>query len=255
MAPDPATSPDPFVQAQALRFSTPQALAAALAHAETAVRSGSAAEVDLATLAHSEDAAYRQLVDQPAWLATVLTLLPVGLRPVAQANVMAGEDLRALSHPRDQFPAWRIIAPRPRAELLADYQEAERLTGIPWQYLAAINLVESRMGRVMGLSPAGAGGPMQFIPATWAAYGRGDINNPRDAILAAGRLLAAHGGPADMAGALLAYNPSQHYVRAVSAYAQQLQAEPRALAGYYYWQVYLRTATHGEALLAEGWSP
>jgi hypothetical protein len=39
-----------------------------------------------------------------------------------------------------------------------------------------------------------------------------------------------------MAGALYAYNPSRHYVRAVSAYAGQLRANPRAFLGYYHWQ-------------------
>ena len=31
--------------------------------------------------------------------------------------------------------AWRIIAPRPAAELLRFYQEASAATGIPWQVL------------------------------------------------------------------------------------------------------------------------
>ena len=35
---------------------------------------------------------------------------------------------------------------------------------------------------------------MQFLPSTFAAYGNGgDIHAPRDAILAAGRYLAANG--------------------------------------------------------------
>ncbi len=36
---------------------------------------------------------------------------------------------------------------------------------MPWYYLAAINLIETRMGRIDGLSTAGAQGPMQFLPA------------------------------------------------------------------------------------------
>ena len=93
---------------------------------------------------------------------------------------------------------------------------------VPWTYLAAINLVETRMGRIRGTSTAGARGPMQFIPATWAAYGAGgDVNDPGDAILGAARLLKANGAPGDMAGALWHYNQSASYVRAVSAYAQQ----------------------------------
>ena len=95
--------------------------------------------------------------------------------------------------------------------------------------------------------------PMQFIPQTWAYYGRGDINNPRDAILAAGRFLADHGGGGDMARALFAYNPSPHYVRAITLYAQQMQADPHALDGYYNWQVYFGTLTCGDALLVVGY--
>ena len=51
---------------------------------------------------------------------------------------------------------------------------------------------------------------MQFMPATWRSYGRGgDIQDPRDAILAAGRFLAAAGAARSEAGALYRYNPSQ----------------------------------------------
>jgi membrane-bound lytic murein transglycosylase B len=79
---------------------------------------------------------------------------------------------------------------------------------------------------------------MQFLPATWRRYGRGgDIQATGDAILAAARLLRANGAPADMAGALYAYNPSRRYVRAVSAYASQLR-----------WQVF-----YGDTLLPQGY--
>ena len=46
--------------------------------------------------------------------------------------------------------------------------------------LAAVNLVESAFGRMRNNSTAGAQGPMQFIPSTWAAYGMGgDVRDPR----------------------------------------------------------------------------
>ncbi len=58
------------------------------------------------------------------------------------------------------------------------------------------------MGRIRGLSVAGARGPMQFIPETWARWGRGDIDSPRDSILAAGRYLGVQrASPADRGGA------------------------------------------------------
>src|SRR4051812_22844634 len=68
--------------------------------------------------------------------------------------------------------------------------------------LAAINKVETDFGRNLGVSSAGAVGSMQFMPATWAAYGvdgdrdgRRDPNTPGDAIHAAARYLRAGGAP------------------------------------------------------------
>jgi membrane-bound lytic murein transglycosylase B len=118
---------------------------------------------------------------------------------------------------------------------------------VPWEYLAAIHLVETRTGRIRGTSSAGPRALMQFLPATWKLYG-GGIQATGDAILAAARLLGANGAPADMAAALYAYNPSRRYVRAVSAYAGQLRANPRAFLGYYHWQVF-----YGDTLLPEGY--
>jgi len=82
---------------------------------------------------------------------------------------------------------------------------------------------------------------MQFMPATWAAYGEGDINDYRDAIRAAARYLRASGAPADMVTALYRYNPSARYVRAVMAYAELMRVDPNAYRGYYHWQVYYLT--------------
>ena len=68
--------------------------------------------------------------------------------------------------------------------------EAESESGVGWNYLAAINLIETRLGSIAGVSTAGAQGPMQFLPSTFAAYGQGgDINSPHDSIMAAGRTL------------------------------------------------------------------
>ncbi len=93
---------------------------------------------------------------------------------------------------------------------------------------------------------------MQFLPSTWARYGRGDIENARDSILAAGRYLAAHGAPGDMDRALFAYNRSRLYVRAVQLYASVMREDERAWRGYFHWQVYYRT-TRGDALLEVGY--
>jgi membrane-bound lytic murein transglycosylase B len=112
--------------------------------------------------------------------------------------------------------------------------------------------VETDFGRVAGRSTAGAQGPMQFLPATWAIYGRGSIHRPKDAILAAGHLLAAQGAARNIAAALHAYNPSSRYVDAVLRYARRLRHEPGALAGHYHRQVICHL-TSGWVLLPAGY--
>lgn len=164
-----------------------------------------------------------------------------GLSPTAAAAIRANLDaagaLDRLTAPHKTLPPWRIEPPPAPGVLLGYFSAAQTRFGVPWQYLAAIEFVETRFGRVHGLSSAGAEGPMQFLPATWARYGRGDPRDPRDAIFGAARYLTAHGAPSDMAGALLDYNPSSDYVRAVTDYATRMRADPRAYYGYYAWQV------------------
>jgi membrane-bound lytic murein transglycosylase B len=224
-------------------------LAAQLTTAEAAIRDPATPTGKLPALGHSQQRAYRALVRHPRLVPKVLAQLSPTLRPVVQANVLAGSELRKLSRPARRLPRWRIVAPAPAAQLLAAYRAAQAKLAVPWEYLAAIHLVETRMGRIRGTSSAGAQGPMQFLPSTWKRYGHGgDIQATDDAIGAAARLLAANGAPADMAAALYAYNPSRRYVRAVSAYASQLRANQRAFLGYYHWQVF-----YGDTLLPEGY--
>jgi len=154
---------------------------------------------------------------------------------------------------QDTLPQWRIDAPASADQLLAYYHEAEAKTGVGWSYLASINLVETGLGRIVGLSYAGAQGPMQFLPSTFAAYGEGgDINSPRDSVIAAGRLLAANGFAGDVDGAIYRYNHSNEYVEAVKDYAEVLAADPAAFAGYYRWEIYYYTAM-GDVLLPVGY--
>jgi membrane-bound lytic murein transglycosylase B len=108
--------------------------------------------------------------------------------------------------------------------------------------LAAINAVESRFGRIVTDSPAGAQGPMQFLPATWDRYGLGgDVHDPHDAIVGAANYLNASGAPGDYRRALFAYNPVDQYVDAVLLYASQIAGDPRRFYAYYAWQVFVFT--------------
>ncbi len=216
-------------------------LARQLNHAAATQRVRDATTSDLRSAAEFQQLAVRALVTAPeAFLRRVTGLLrPHTARDVG-GDVRAGTLLHSMSAPQQQLPRhWRIVAPRPAGELLGYYKRAQRRTGVPWTYLAAIHLVETRMGRVRGTSTAGAQGPMQFLPTTWDLYGAGgDIHDPRDATLAAARLLRHHGAPGDMADALWHYNPSDNYVGAVLEYARTMQRSPAAYGGYWHWRVF-----------------
>jgi hypothetical protein len=247
-APTATPRPDPPVAA-----SDPDGLAAQIVAAERAVRDRSVTGVDLAWFGHLQQLTYRRLAARPEWRDAVLAAVPSDIRAAATANADATADLRATVVPGPNLPTtWRIVDPAPMEDLARYYRDAELEFGIPWSYLAAIHLVETRMGRIRGTSVAGAQGPMQFMPSTWARYGDGDINSDRDAIRAAARYLQANGAPANMAGALFRYNQSQRYVRAVTAYAEVMRADANAYRGYYGWQVYYLTTT-GDVLLPVGY--
>jgi membrane-bound lytic murein transglycosylase B len=250
----PSTTTTEARPAVPVAASTPEGVAEQIVTAERAVRDPSTPRDDLAWFGHLQQVAYRALARQPAWDATAMALVPEDLKPVAMANVTASRELMQLVRtPRETLPAWRIIEATAAEELQAHYREAEGEFGVPWQYLAAVHLVESRMGRLRGTSTAGAQGPMQFIPGTWAAYGEGDINDNRDAIRAAARYLKANGAPERMDNALYRYNPTDHYVRAVTLYAEEMRRDTRAYLGYYHWQVYYFTVK-GDVLLPVGYA-
>jgi hypothetical protein len=224
-----------------------------LGAAEARLHDPATPAVDIPPLARRAQAIYRAVAARPEALPAVMARIPEALRPAVDANVAAGVELRRLAgSPRTELPPWQIIPPPPAGELQAHYQEAETRYGVPWEYLAAVHLVESRMGRIRGASSAGAKGPMQFMQPTWDAYGEGDINDPRDAILAAARYLQRNGAPGDMAKALWNYNHSDRYVRGVTLYAQRMEADPRAYLAYHAWQVYY-IMVRGDVLLEEGY--
>jgi membrane-bound lytic murein transglycosylase B len=166
-----------------------------------------------------------------------LARLPGDVKGEAHDTVQARRHLLAI--PRGTPPKVRTADAAPADELKADYLTAQRRFGIHWSYLAAINFVESAFGRVRSASEAGARGPMQFLPSTWRAYGKGDIDDPHDAILAAARYLKANGAPANLSRALYAYNHSTDYVEAIRRFAARMRTDERAYLTFYAWQVYV----------------
>lgn len=255
---DPAPTTQPAAAAgpagaQPRLASDPVQIADDLIADELALRDPATPPPAVADAARRQQVAYRAIGRNPQWDTVIRPRIPPELLEVFDLNVDARRQLAALAEVRDTLPAWRIIAPAPPEELLGYYREAESVTGVPWNYLAAINLIETAFGRIAGLSTAGAQGPMQFMPATWAAYGQGDVNAPRDAIMAAGRYLAASGFATNRDRAIYRYNNANTYVRAVSDYAAVMAADPATFGHYYLWDVYYRT-TAGDVLLPLGYS-
>lgn len=115
----------------------------------------------------------------------------------------------------------------PKRMRLLYRRAAGECPGLPWNVLAAIGKVETDHGRARDqVSRAGAVGPMQFLPSTFAAYDRpvpaGGATPPSpwdvtDAVYAAARLLCANGGRggAHLRRAVYAYNHSTRYVDSV----------------------------------------
>ncbi|HEY6425065.1 MAG TPA: lytic murein transglycosylase [Pseudonocardiaceae bacterium] len=256
-------NPDP-VLATALAGEQPRAaadphvLARQITVAEDAVRDPANPPERVAAGARTAQVAYLALVDRPDWDAAVLADVPAPLQETVRSIAAAERELRAMAPvPATTVPAWRIVEPPAASQLQEYYSQAQQRFGVPWSVLAAVHLVETRMGRVIGLSTAGAQGPMQFLPGTWARYGLGgDVWNTRDAILGAANYLAANGAArgtdAELDNALYRYNNDFRYVRAVRHLAALMQADERAFVGFHAWQVYYRTRL-GDILLPVGY--
>lgn len=126
------------------------------------------------------------------------------------------------------------------------YRHAAARYGIPWAVLAAVGKTESDHGRgtgtgiTTGSNHAGAAGPMQFMPATWRAFGvdgNGDgtrnVYDPADAIPAAANYLRHSGAPDRLNQALRRYNGDPSYVTKVLRLAESYATtcEPLTIRG------------------------
>jgi cell wall-associated NlpC family hydrolase len=164
-----------------------------------------------------------------AVVAGAAVLLAVILMVVVQHRQGCGQSPAA-----DQPPPTQAAEDSIPRNYLRLYQKAGQQYGIAWNVLAGIGKAESDHGRSQlpgvhsGENYAGAGGPMQFLAPTWAAYGvdgngdgRKDRYNPEDAVPGAANYLKANGAdkPERLRRAIWHYNHSEDYINLVLKWA------------------------------------
>ena len=244
-----ATSPDDVLWQASMAARVEHDLLLASAR-ETAAATAQA-EVSSADLESTQTAnarlatALRRMQDRAAQADDILVQAKVELgRLTRQAGQLAAAEdaARRLAAAQAAAEAARLATAGrlgataiPQAYQTAYRQAAGTCPGMDWTLLAAVGQVESGQGRNNGPSSAGAVGPMQFMPATFAQYGVdadgdgvADPWNYRDAIFTAARYLcvsgASAGTPDGIHRALLAYNHAEWYVDLVLAAQQAIRA-------------------------------
>jgi peptidoglycan hydrolase CwlO-like protein len=172
-----------------------------------------------------------------------LRRLSTKARHLEEAEAAAAA-LRAVAAAAARSAAGRVAAAR-ASGIPADYKTlyvgaAATCPGLSWTVLGAIGQVESGHGSNAATSSAGAQGPMQFLPSTFAAYavdgdhdGDTDIHDPADAIFTAGHYLCANGAgsASSLYQAIWHYNHADWYVQLVLRLAAQLAAAPAPPTG------------------------
>ena len=140
-------------------------------------------------------------------------------------------------------PSAAAAADIPARQLALYRAAAGRCPGLDWSVLAAIGKLESDHGRSRlpgvhaGANPAGARGPMQFLPATFAAVTAAhppppggahppSPYNPSDAIHTAAAYLCDNGAhhDRDLRRAIFTYNHSHAYVNSVLTHADHYRS-------------------------------
>ena len=164
--------------------------------------------------------------------------------------VLLAASILAAAQPGDATGLGGKPTPLARQDIPADYlawysAAARTCPGLPWSVLAGIGKVESNHGRSRlpgvrtGANSAGAEGPMQFLPATFAKFAvnadprhRLTPYDPPDAIYTAARMLCANGarGGTDtgLRQAIFAYNHAAWYVTDVITWALRYAAPAAA---------------------------
>jgi Transglycosylase SLT domain len=157
--------------------------------------------------------------------------------------------VRLASPPLDYRAGVFGVSARAQAEIpplyLDLYRQAARRYGLDWAILAGVGKVECDHGRDPdpsctregAVNSAGAGGPAQFLAATWNVYGvdgdgdgRADRWDPADAIFAMANYLRASGAPRHYRKALFAYNHAAWYVAEVEHWASLYRGPPEGAA-------------------------
>jgi cell wall-associated NlpC family hydrolase len=181
------------------------------------------------------------------WKLAVLAVAILVVLPLALMLLAAGQSSTLAATTSADAPSALARNDIPPQYLAWYMAAAQTCPGLPWEVLAGIGEIESDHGRSTapgvhdGANFAGAEGPMQFEPSTFAAYA---VNadpttplspyDPQDAIFTAARMLCANGAqggsPAGIRQALYAYNHATWYVNEVLTWAARYATPQQASA-------------------------